>query len=79
MLSANLIAALRGPVLLLTLGSLLVMSNENVWNGRGSFKYTWPALIIVFGLFKLLEAVAVRDAIPPTPPPPAPLMGGPQQ
>ena len=77
MFSANFLSALRGPVLLLTLGILLVLSHEGVANGRAAFKYTWPALIIVFGFFKLLEAVAARD--PLAPPPPMNPLGGPQQ
>lgn len=57
---ANLLGALRGPVLLIVLGSLFVVDQ----NGGVSFMNTWPALIIVFGLFKLLEALAAKGSLP---------------
>jgi len=51
--SAHLIGAIRGPVLLITFGGLLALDHA-----RGpSFGQTWPALIIVFGVMKLLERV----------------------
>lgn len=78
MLSSNLIAALRGPVVLTTLGVLLVLSNQEAWHGRAAFKYTWPALVIIYGLFKLLEALGSREAAVPPPMTP-PMTGGPQQ
>ncbi len=57
---ANLLSALRGPVLLMVLGGLfLVDQNTGV-----SIVNTWPALIIVYGLFKLLEALAVKGSLP---------------
>ena len=59
--AANIIQAARGPVLLITLGALMVID----YNTPYSFGRTWPALIIVFGIFKLLE----RMAGPPEPPP----------
>lgn len=66
--SANLIQAVRGPILLITLGVLMVVD----YAGQFSFGRTWPILIIVFGLLKLLERVVA----PPSPPqyagPPAP-------
>lgn len=77
MFNSNLISALRGPVVLLTLGILLVLSNQDLGAGRAAFRYTWPSLIIVYGLFKLLEAVAGREQQPPPPiPPSAPFTGG---
>ena len=47
-----------GPVLLMTLGILFAIEN-----GSGlSFSRTWPVLIIVAGLWKLLEfAASQRD------------------
>lgn len=57
---ASLLAALRGPVLLLTLGALFVVDER----GGASFISTWPALIIVYGLFKLLEALAAKGSLP---------------
>lgn len=45
------ISAIRGPVLLITLGVLFAVDQT----GLLSFWRTWPALLIVFGLFKLAE------------------------
>jgi hypothetical protein len=65
--------AVRGPVMLITLGTLMAMDQ----NGVAGFGKTWPALLIVFGIFKLLE----RQSPPPVvsapypgafPPPAAP-------
>ena len=57
---ASLLSALRGPVMLLTLGLLFVVDQS----GSVSFVNTWPALIIVYGLFKLLEGLAVKGSLP---------------
>lgn len=47
----SLVAATRGPVMLITLGVLLALDQA----GSVSFGRTWPALLIVLGLFKLAE------------------------
>ena len=53
---AQLMGALRGPVMLMTLGLLLWL-----WQAHGvRFRLTWPLLVIVFGVMKLLEALAPR-------------------
>ena len=57
---ANLLSALRGPVMLLVLGLLFVVDQS----GGVSFVNTWPAMIIVYGLFKLLEGLAVKSSLP---------------
>lgn len=49
--NAELMRALRGPVLLITLGALLLADR---FSGVPVTK-TWPVLLIVFGLMKLLE------------------------
>jgi hypothetical protein len=46
-----LLVAIRGPVMLITLGVLLALDQM----GSVSFGRTWPALLIVFGIFKLAE------------------------
>jgi hypothetical protein len=43
--------AIRGPVLLITVGSLFAIHQA----GLLSFSRTWPLLIIVIGIMKLLE------------------------
>ena len=56
----NLLGALRGPMLLVLLGGLFLMDQ----NGVLPFVNTWPALIIVYGLFKLLENLAAKNSLP---------------
>lgn len=75
---ANIIQASRGPILLITVGVLMVID----YNTPFGFGRTWPALIIVFGIFKLLERMAAPPAQPPAyaaPPgfqqPPGPYQG----
>jgi LiaI-LiaF-like transmembrane region len=47
----SLLAAIRGPVLLITVGVLMALDQMD----RLSFTRTWPILLILFGLFKLAE------------------------
>jgi hypothetical protein len=54
---ANLLLAIRGPVLLVTLGLLLAADQLD----RMSFARTWPVLLILFGLFKLAEHLGAKD------------------
>jgi hypothetical protein len=49
--NTQLIAALRGPILLITLGILLAIDHS----GGMRLVRTWPVLIIAFGLLKLAE------------------------
>lgn len=51
------IQAIRGPVLLVTVGVLFAIHQAGVL----SFSRTWPLLIIVIGVMKLLE----RTSAPP--------------
>ena len=57
MSSGNLIQAIRGPIMLITLGSLFALSQMTRWG----FEQTWPLLIIIFGVLKLAERMAIRD------------------
>mgnify|MGYP000184821632 CR=1 FL=1 len=59
--SAELFRALRGPVLLITLGVLLTVDR---FSGV-SFTKTWPVLLIVLGLMKLFERTAMAEPAPP--------------
>lgn len=54
----TLIRALRGPLVLTTLGVLLAADHL----GGLSFERTWPALLIVFGACKVAEHMEVRQA-----------------
>jgi hypothetical protein len=56
--NAALMQAIRGPVMLITLGVLLSIDHF----GPYSFWRTWPALIIIFGLMKLLERVVTQPS-----------------
>jgi hypothetical protein len=56
-MSGNFMCAVRGPILMITLGVLLAIDQL----GSVSFGRTWPVLIILFGLFKLAEHTASRN------------------
>jgi uncharacterized membrane protein len=58
--------AIRGPILLITIGVLFAMHQAGVLH----FSRTWPLIIIVIGLLKLVERLVI-------PPPPNPQVGGP--
>jgi len=47
----TLAGAVRGPLLLITLGVLLAIDHS----GGQSFWRTWPVLLIVYGITKLVE------------------------
>lgn len=60
--SALFVQALRGPVLLITIGILFALEQS----GKMAFTRTWPLIIIVVGLMKLLERlVAPPSTFPP--------------
>ncbi len=52
--AAALLGALRGPIMLATLGGLLTAHRFT----DVTFGKTWPVLLIVFGLMKLLQKLA---------------------
>lgn len=58
--SNSLVQAVRGPIMLVTLGSLVAMDYFGVYG----FSRTWPLLIIMFGILKLLEKI-VEPQQPP--------------
>ncbi len=58
--------AVRGPILLITIGVLFAMHQAGVLQ----FSRTWPLIIIVIGVLKLIERMAMPSA------PPAPPVGG---
>jgi len=60
--SYNLIQAVRGPIMLIALGTLVAMDYFGVYG----FGRTWPVLIILFGVLKLMEKMVARP-IPPDP------------
>ena len=52
-----LLLAVRGPVMLVTLGLLMAADQLD----RMSFSRTWPVLLILLGLFKLGEHLSSHD------------------
>ena len=70
-----LVRAARGPIVLITLGILFAIDQM-----QGiTFRRTWPVLLVVFGVMKLIERLlapppppAVPAYYPPPPPPPPP-------
>ena len=60
--ASNFLQAIRGPILLITLGSLVAIDYAGVYG----FWRTWPILIIVFGVLKLLERASAKP-VPPYP------------
>ena len=62
--SAPLVVAIRGPILLITLGFLFVVDHF----GEYGFGQTWPALIIIYGVLRLLEKCfepPIQRSVPP--------------
>jgi hypothetical protein len=67
------IQAIRGPIVLITIGVLFAIHQAGIL----PFSRTWPLVIIVIGLMKLLERMVLPRGIPPTMPPPTmPPAGG---
>jgi hypothetical protein len=58
--SSHLFRALRGPVMMITLGTVLALDHFS----RFDFGDTWPILLIVFGLMTLLEHTVGRAESP---------------
>ncbi len=50
----NLMSAIRGPILMITVGSLFAIDHM----GGPRFSSTWPSILIVVGVLKLLERVS---------------------
>jgi len=58
-MSGDFLCAVRGPILMITLGVLLAIDQM----GALSFGRTWPVLLILFGLFKLAERGGTRPVV----------------
>ena len=63
--SQNLLRAITGPVILITVGVLFTIDRFTSFG----FGQTWPILLIVIGLLKLLGGRRRRDFVQPPPPP----------
>lgn len=53
--------AIRGPILLITIGVLFAMHQAGVLH----FSRTWPLIIIVIGVLKLVERLAIPQPTHP--------------
>lgn len=62
--SFELIQAVRGPIMLITLGVLVAL---DYFQGISFTRRSWPVLLIVFGLMKLLEKAVPPPVYPPPP------------
>jgi len=56
--SPALLRSIRGPVMLVTLGTLFLIDHA----GGVSFIRTWPVLLIVVGLLRLGEYLGTKSA-----------------
>ena len=56
--SPSLLRSIRGPVMLVTLGTLFMIDHS----GGASFHRTWPVLLIVIGVMRLGEYLGSKDA-----------------
>ena len=63
--SYSLVQAIRGPIMLILLGTLVAMDYFGVYG----FSRTWPILIIAFGFLKLLEKLVAHPQMMQPPPP----------
>jgi len=71
--NASLLCAVRGPIILITVGTLFALNNFTQYR----FDQTWPVILIVFGLLTLLRRGMNRPAADqPQPWPPQPSYAG---
>jgi len=70
--SALFVQAARGPILLIAVGVLFALQQS----GQLPFSHTWPLLIIIIGVLKLIERMVLPQASAP-PMPPVSQSGGP--
>ena len=65
--AAAYVQAIRGPIVLISLGGLFALHQD----GAVSFWRTWPLLIIVIGVMKLVERLVASPTanVPPNVPP----------
>jgi len=72
---ASFIRAIRGPIILITVGVLFALNNFTPYH----FDQTWPVILIVFGLLTLMRRGTyrhLRDEPQPQPWPPQTGYGG---
>ena len=57
--NSNLISAIRGPIMLITVGTLFAV--DRFGSSDLSITRTWPAILIMWGLLLLAERAASRS------------------
>jgi len=62
------VRAIRGPIVLIVLGTLFWLDQSD----QIGFGRTWPILIILIGVMKLVERL-IAPSVPPMPPQPPPM------
>ena len=71
--SNELVRAVRGPIILITIGTLFALDHFTRWG----FHQTWPVILIVIGLLHLASSMASQEGhvgrrqpvgTPPSPP-----------
>lgn len=70
-MNSNLFAAIRGPIMLIAVGVLFAIDHAGVFGIRQS----WPVLLVLIGLLKLLEHLTAESRTP-GPPMPGPSTPG---
>jgi uncharacterized integral membrane protein len=69
--------SLAGPAVLVTLGVIFLLDNlHNHWYDVPGFSRTWPLILLVVGVLKLVERGYLGGGHPPAEPP---ISGGPYQ
>ena len=59
--NSSIFCAIRGPIVLMAVGGLFWLDHTTVYG----FSRTWPLLLILIGLLKLLERVSQAQSAPP--------------
>lgn len=62
-MNSNLFAAIRGPILLIAVGVLFAIDHAGMFGIRQS----WPVLLVLVGLLKLLEHLTSEPRQPAPP------------
>jgi hypothetical protein len=65
------VRAIRGPLVLITIGIIFALRQYGILPLRD----TWPLLLILLGVLKLIERLVLPAPAWPPPPPPPPVGG----
>lgn len=62
-MNSNLFSAIRGPIMLIAVGVLFAIDHAGIFGIRQS----WPVLLVLIGLLKLLEHLTTEPRVPGPP------------